>query len=539
MSTIHPHQQLCSALDDDFSCNFSDDPIISSVIHHLRSILHNCQKTNKSPLPESVIVHCGKDAVWLLDQDARKGYELAEIKLRSVAKQNMIASPWCCLYTEAAFLLVTDIVATGLREILGHVENSAKQLSKSQPAVVKQQRSQTVFSTLDEMMTNVCDVLDRSMLLTGLLSASERAHDILKGLRCVAESVDAGVFDSKSIKQTRQVSQKWLLDEKLLTPSNLPSHIPVRPAETYPPIRAPIESLSLSGEDDLNDFTGYLGASHFNRNNRQGPLPVVVLGGMKHWPALGLWQNPAHLLQLTLGGRRIVPVEIGKSYTDSEWTQRLMTIREFVARYMLYEGVLPANDRGYFAQHSLFQQIPDFQNDILEPVLCYSDPPYPNFPGPESAELIKADSELTDDVQKNIWMGPAQTVSPAHTDPYHNIFAQVVGYKYFRLYPPSVKANLYPRGSESGIDMSNTSQVDIAHVMRAYEGWQGWDEADKMGNYNAERLRDEMNEDFPLLKGASYVETILEPGQMLFIPKGWIHYVRSLSPSIGVSFWWK
>jgi lysine-specific demethylase 8 len=32
---------------------------------------------------------------------------------------------------------------------------------------------------------------------------------------------------------------------------------------------------------------------------------------------------------------------------------------------------------------------------------------------------------------------------------------------------------------------------------------------------------------------------VLEAGQMLFIPPGWWHYVRSTTVSFSVSFWWR
>ena len=67
----------------------------------------------------------------------------------------------------------------------------------------------------------------------------------------------------------------------------------------------------------------------------------------------------------------------------------------------------------------------------------------------------------TEDVMENIWLGPEGTRSPLHNDPYENIFAQILGYKYFRLYPPSETDKLYPRGVEGGIQMGNTSQVSL------------------------------------------------------------------------------
>ena len=32
---------------------------------------------------------------------------------------------------------------------------------------------------------------------------------------------------------------------------------------------------------------------------------------------------------------------------------------------------------------------------------------------------------------------------------------------------------------------------------------------------------------------------VLQPGEMLYIPPRWWHYVKSLSVSFSVSFWWK
>jgi lysine-specific demethylase 8 len=44
---------------------------------------------------------------------------------------------------------------------------------------------------------------------------------------------------------------------------------------------------------------------------------------------------------------------------------------------------------------------------------------------------------------------------------------------------------------------------------------------------------------FPLFSDAPYTECILEAGEMLYIPPRCWHYVRSLSVSFSVSFWWK
>ena len=46
-------------------------------------------------------------------------------------------------------------------------------------------------------------------------------------------------------------------------------------------------------------------------------------------------------------------------------------------------------------------------------------------------------------------------------------------------------------------------------------------------------------EAFPGLQDLPVMDCVLEAGQMLYIPPGWWHYVKSLSVSFSVSFWWQ
>ncbi|KAI9722075.1 MAG: hypothetical protein M1828_004888 [Chrysothrix sp. TS-e1954] len=168
--------------------------------------------------------------------------------------------------------------------------------------------------------------------------------------------------------------------------------------------------------------------------------------------------------------------------------------------------------------------------------------------------------------QLNIWLGPEGTTSDAHTDPHHNILTQVVGRKYMRLFAPDQTEKMYPRENERW-DMSNTSSVDVG----AFVDWEGDDEpiatscqarrenlvdqpsvtlnerTKRVGNADnstvMERMerkkkRKEMNDNYPKHRDAEYFDCNLEPGDCIYIPKGWWHYVRSLETSANVSFWW-
>ncbi|KAK5107505.1 hypothetical protein LTR62_001077 [Meristemomyces frigidus] len=243
--------------------------------------------------------------------------------------------------------------------------------------------------------------------------------------------------------------------------------------------------------------------------------PLVIQQAIDHWPACQRWQDPRYLLRKTLGGRRIVPVEMGESYTSQNWTQRTMTMKDFMVKYLLPQG---PEEIGYLAQYDLFDQIPALRADVSIPDYCYATAPNVDEESRKTSGLAAA--LPVDEPLMHAWLGPKGTKTPLHTDPNHNLFCQVVGYKYVRLYAPHESKCLYPRGvDDSGINMENTSGVDVSFLGPEHD---------------AEKLRVK----FPLFETAKYQEAVLGPGEMLYVPLGWWHYVESLTVSFSVSFWW-
>ncbi|KAL6457242.1 hypothetical protein MHYP_G00342050 [Metynnis hypsauchen] len=217
------------------------------------------------------------------------------------------------------------------------------------------------------------------------------------------------------------------------------------------------------------------------------PQKAVILEGIiDHWPAFREHMWSIDYLRV-VAGCRTVPVELGSRYTDEEWSQKLLTVNEFIDHYIMDEA---AAGLGYLAQHQLFDQVPELKEDIRIPDYCC---------------LGEGDE---DDITINAWFGPGGTVSPLHQDPQQNFLAQVVGRKYIRLYSLEQTENLYPYQSQL---LHNTSQVDVE---------------------NPDVVQ------FPNFMKASYQECVLQPGEVLFIPKQHWHYVRSLQLSFSVSFWW-
>lgn len=223
---------------------------------------------------------------------------------------------------------------------------------------------------------------------------------------------------------------------------------------------------------------------NFYKNYILAEKPVVLSNCMNHWPALTKWKDQNYFIKLA--GFRTVAVELGSKYTDSDWTQKLMTIEEFIKGH-IYQSNGPT---GYLAQYQLFDQIPELREDIVEPEYCCF-------------------SEKSDPIDINAWYGPKGTVSPLHHDPKRNLLAQVVGEKQLFLFSPVDSEYLYPHGHEL---LNNTAQVDP---------------------------RQPDLEKYPKYREAKAHYCILKPGQMLYIPPKWWHFVESLSISFSVSFWWE
>ncbi|KAL3519207.1 hypothetical protein ACH5RR_021796 [Cinchona calisaya] len=242
----------------------------------------------------------------------------------------------------------------------------------------------------------------------------------------------------------------------------------------------PVKSLSskLVGRRSSLSLEGFL------RDYFLPGSPVVISDCMADWPAQSKWNNVNYLKKIA--GFRTIPVEVGKNYLCQDWKQELITFSEFLERILSNDSTTA--DTTYLAQHPLFDQIQELRQDILIPDYCFAG-------GGEMRSL-------------NAWFGPGGTVTPLHHDPHHNILAQVVGKKYVRLYSASLSEELYPHAE---FMLRNSSQVDLDNI-------------------------DE--KEFPRVVNLEFFDCILSEGEMLYIPPKWWHYVRSLTTSFSVSFWW-
>jgi len=253
--------------------------------------------------------------------------------------------------------------------------------------------------------------------------------------------------------------------------------------------------------------------------------PFVLRRHVSDWPALTdhPWRSVEYLQSLA-GPGRIVPVEVGADYRSDGWTQKLLNWDDFLSAVSSRDDQNPhSDDVLYLAQHNLMIQFPQLRDDIIIPDYVYAtlSPPhsFPQYKPPGNEEQLVI----------NIWLGPAGAISPAHTDPYFNCYAQVVGRKTVWLAPPEVTESMYPyAGKESNHpaanhtnpSMSNTSRVDVFPRSKEVE----------------ERSREE-HPAFWAEASRAALCTVLEPGDLLFFPPGWWHAMRSEETSFSVSMW--
>lgn len=100
------------------------------------------------------------------------------------------------------------------------------------------------------------------------------------------------------------------------------------------------------------------------------------------------------------------------------------------------------------------------------------------------------------------WIGPAGTVTPTHHDLTNNFMAQIMGRKRVRLVDSLQAARIHN-------SLHVYSDVDLEAVDYAR---------------------------FPAMREVTVLECDLAPGELLFIPVGWWHHVRSLDISVTVTF---
>jgi hypothetical protein len=207
--------------------------------------------------------------------------------------------------------------------------------------------------------------------------------------------------------------------------------------------------------------------------------PAVLVGAARQWPAISRW-------------------------TPTYFRERFGELRVRATVNLPAEGVpylLPAGD------HKRELSMAEFIT-MLESAdrACYVDQaPLGGFPG-LAEELGIAELGLDGPVNTtNLWFGSAGTRSGLHNDGGDNLIVQVVGRKRVLLVAPEEARNVYPMRMDF-----TKSAVDPEHPDLS---------------------------SFPRFEKATVLETTLEPGDALFLPRFWWHHLTSLERAISINHW--
>jgi Cupin-like domain len=348
-------------------------------------------------------------------------FRLADEKLHVFPFRD-VGVEWLRLFTDAGFAKALGLVGRGGRE-----ENGAAERERASGEVKGGSRAGSGPGWLDEVVA----LLDMPLIMAGGVGRERMIHDLLGLLREIAEGGekegdgergekredvgsdeeynDGGV--SKRRKTTEHSSS--LLNER----GELEEEADLLPSNTtaIPRIKYPVSALHFPSLAD------------FQRHMDNVKQPVILTGVMDHWPALNQWRKKSYWMKETFEGRRLVPVEIGRSYTDGDWGQKIMPFGEFLGSHICMQDaeesekfkaetrsasngtLLPEDDdssaaasaaaprqTGYLAQHDLFRQIPSLRSAITVPDYCYLDPPPPEPGTPVCLNRLKSKKAMND-----------------------------------------------------------------------------------------------------------------------------------------------
>lgn len=231
----------------------------------------------------------------------------------------------------------------------------------------------------------------------------------------------------------------------------------------------------------------------------QPARPLLIKGHLhaQQWAALDYFADLRRLRDEH--GGRLVPVNLGSPLVGYGGVEHMSLAR------LIDEHLLPSNAShgaprppdaapdeeaacavAYMSQHHLLHQCAPLQQLCALPPYTLGRPLHP----------------------LNVWLGTRGTVTSLHSDASENLLAQVAGHKYVRLYGLDQTPHLYASLQRGGAFGTSPVRVEAADLAA-----------------------------YPKFANAAYSEAILEPGDLLYIPKSMWHYLRALTTSTSINLW--
>lgn len=224
----------------------------------------------------------------------------------------------------------------------------------------------------------------------------------------------------------------------------------------------------------------YINAATFRQEYLHRRIPVILQGW--DWPAMHKWD--ADYLKSIIGNEIIEVMANRESNALYERESHRHKTPMHCAAYIDHVFSGNASNDLYMVANNGF-----LARDCARPLLA-DITPGADFVDPEQAQG-----------RMFLWLGPQGTITPLHYDTIDILLTQIVGSKFVRLFLPEQTPLLYNSvGVFSDVDVDRPDHIQ-----------------------------------FPLFKYARSVDFELHAGEVLYLPQGHWHYVRSLSSSISVS----
>lgn len=215
--------------------------------------------------------------------------------------------------------------------------------------------------------------------------------------------------------------------------------------------------------------------------------PAILTGFGSVWKAFSSW-TPEYLVA-TLGKRE---VDVNTASDDRDFLQSFFdqtkTRMQFAHLLDIVFGKHASDKRYYMMGVRDWSFLGDLANDVSIPLEVGGRRFFPAGSG--------------------LWVGQKGNITGLHYDPWHGFLGQIVGRKGVILFGPDESSNLYPDAPFGRRLASTRLPTECLSADRSA---------------------------FPKLYQAERFEAVLNPGELLYVPPYWWHYVESLDDVISLS----
>ncbi|CAG5074070.1 Similar to Kdm8: Bifunctional peptidase and arginyl-hydroxylase JMJD5 (Mus musculus) [Cotesia congregata] len=168
-------------------------------------------------------------------------------------------------------------------------------------------------------------------------------YTICSLLKCILLEIDSREEKNKIQEIAKQIDKGLLLGAPIVEAPELLTNIASKINNYLEETNSYKESLKFE-IDDKNIPSNLLEGCEwikkykspsmetFYRDIFKCKVPAVLEECISHWKALTTWKDPNYLIKI--GGMRTVPIEIGSSYTQDDWSQQLVTLSEFIKSHV-------------------------------------------------------------------------------------------------------------------------------------------------------------------------------------------------------------